>query len=284
MYTKEIEKFKKDILNNIVDSVIVDDSILAKQNSDEFFPIALFYEAIQQSFLDEFQLNVKLDDSGLDAITKEMAKKMNLDFIRFAFKKLDDNTVYLADINSIDINKEVNSVVLRFEEGDGEIQMYPIDSDFDNMNDWLDNRASKYTKEFITVGKLDAIQDAGIGLGEYTMVMLMMYILNSLAIINSMSNTKVLKQPQKRYVNLDSSNKKGKSKSKSKGPRRAKIVSSFYISREDLEDNDVKREYNKTMESWTVKGHTRTYKNGKTVWIAPYTKGRGKKVPKQYEL
>ena len=37
-------------------------------------------------------------------------------------------------------------------------------------------------------------------------------------------------------------------------------------------------------EAWTVRGHVRHYKNGKTVFIKPYQKGKGKVTPKTYVL
>ena len=40
----------------------------------------------------------------------------------------------------------------------------------------------------------------------------------------------------------------------------------------------------KTTASFNVRGHYRRYKNGKTVWIRPYTKGSGKEKNKTYKL
>lgn len=40
----------------------------------------------------------------------------------------------------------------------------------------------------------------------------------------------------------------------------------------------------KTTASFNVRGHYRRYKNGKTVWIRPYTKGAGKGKTKTYKL
>ncbi len=45
-----------------------------------------------------------------------------------------------------------------------------------------------------------------------------------------------------------------------------------------------KRAYTKHIESWTVRGHIRRYKSGKTVYIKPYVKGKGKKEPKIYKV
>ena len=38
-------------------------------------------------------------------------------------------------------------------------------------------------------------------------------------------------------------------------------------------DSDEQREYNRQIESWGVRGHWRTYKNGKRVWIKPQVRG-----------
>ena len=37
-------------------------------------------------------------------------------------------------------------------------------------------------------------------------------------------------------------------------------------------------------EAWSVRGHYRHYKSGKTVYIDPYMKGNGKTIPKEYKL
>ncbi len=39
-----------------------------------------------------------------------------------------------------------------------------------------------------------------------------------------------------------------------------------------------------TCEAWQVKGHFRTYKSGKKVWIKPFQKGKGKIKEKEYKL
>lgn len=36
--------------------------------------------------------------------------------------------------------------------------------------------------------------------------------------------------------------------------------------------------------SWSVRGHIRHYKNGKTVYIKPFEKGQGRKIKKSYEI
>lgn len=46
----------------------------------------------------------------------------------------------------------------------------------------------------------------------------------------------------------------------------------------------VGRTYNRVMESWNVRGHMRTYKNGKTVYIKPFVKGKGKLENKKYVI
>lgn len=284
MYTKEIKKLKDDILNNRIDIVTIKETLLNQSNiSGKSIPAGLFYDAIKHCFLDEFQLNVEFENIKSDLITEDMLKAININHLRFIFKKLDKNTVYLADINTIDINREINSITLRFEETDEGVEMYPVDSDFDNMNDWLENRADDKIKNSVFSDKQSLMEEKGIGLGEYTMFILVMYILESLVLINALSTAKVIKEGSKKYVGLTSS-KKGKGKDKKKGPKKVKIVRSFYISENDFNDESTKREYHRTVESWNVRGHFRRYKNGKVVWIQPYTKGNGAKTPKIYEV
>lgn len=44
------------------------------------------------------------------------------------------------------------------------------------------------------------------------------------------------------------------------------------------------RKYTRRTESWSVIGHYRHYKNGKTVYIEPCIKGQGKRVKKEYKI
>lgn len=282
MYTKEIKQLKSDILKGAVDTVTIKESLLSKGNIDSnSMQVGLFYEAIKECFLDEFQLNVEFSKVPSEIITKEMLDVIGINHLKFIFKKLDINTIYIADINTIDINEKVNSVTLRFEETDDGVEMYPIASDFDDMNDWIENRANDKAKDILSQGRLSDIEEKGIQLSDYTMFMLVMYILEALVLINSLSNTREIKTSNRKYV-YSTSSKKGKRKKK--GPRKVKIVSSFYISESDIDKDSVKREYNRTVESWKVKGHSRRYKSGKVVWIQPYTKGKGNKAPKNYEV
>lgn len=42
--------------------------------------------------------------------------------------------------------------------------------------------------------------------------------------------------------------------------------------------------FNRKTESWDVIGHYRHYKSGKTIFIKPYIKGKGKKTNKEYKI
>lgn len=51
------------------------------------------------------------------------------------------------------------------------------------------------------------------------------------------------------------------------------------------EESEEKREIERKTESWSVRGHTRTYKkSGKTIVVAPYKKGKGRFEPKTYHV
>ncbi|MFB5759043.1 hypothetical protein [Paenibacillus medicaginis] len=45
-----------------------------------------------------------------------------------------------------------------------------------------------------------------------------------------------------------------------------------------------KKKVNWKPESWGVRGHIRKLKNGKEIFVRPYTKGKGKRNPKDYKL
>lgn len=47
----------------------------------------------------------------------------------------------------------------------------------------------------------------------------------------------------------------------------------------------IRKKYEITCESWEVRGYFRHYKNGKVVWVKPFTKGKGKsKQQNEYKL
>ena len=48
------------------------------------------------------------------------------------------------------------------------------------------------------------------------------------------------------------------------------------------EPSNVHREFTRHCEAWNVRGHYRQYKTGKTIFIKPYTKGKGRLNQKQY--
>ncbi len=53
--------------------------------------------------------------------------------------------------------------------------------------------------------------------------------------------------------------------------RRMLTVRKYTIGSEVL--SELPRKYERHTDSWGVRGHYRTYKSGKTVWVRPYTKG-----------
>lgn len=62
-----------------------------------------------------------------------------------------------------------------------------------------------------------------------------------------------------------------KNRSGSKNNRRMLTVRKYTIGSEVL--SELPRKYERHTDSWGVRGHYRTYKSGKTVWVRPYTKG-----------
>lgn len=79
----------------------------------------------------------------------------------------------------------------------------------------------------------------------------------------------------KRSAVVERTVKPGKNrKSGKRSNRRMLTVRKYVIGEEMLSElPDVKRRYERHTESWGVRGHYRTYKSGKTVWVRGYTKG-----------
>lgn len=70
-------------------------------------------------------------------------------------------------------------------------------------------------------------------------------------------------------------------KSGKKNNRRMLTVRRYTVDSEML--SELPRKYERHAESWGVRGHYRTYKNGKTVWVRPYVKGEpSKRDDKEY--
>ena len=65
-------------------------------------------------------------------------------------------------------------------------------------------------------------------------------------------------------------------------PHKIKIgcIQYMYLPVEDPEK--ATRSYNRHAEAWNVRGHYRTYKSGKRVFIRPYTKGKGRITQVEY--
>lgn len=97
-----------------------------------------------------------------------------------------------------------------------------------------------------------------------------------------------LNAPSKAIVSRDvkepvASNGKKSKKSKNKN-KKTYIYKRYYVV-DNIETNS-NRKYERHTESWTSRGHWRTYKNGKRVWIKEQVRGRGKnKVQtKEYKI
>lgn len=68
---------------------------------------------------------------------------------------------------------------------------------------------------------------------------------------------------------------KKRSGSSKRSNRRMLTVRKYTVGGEML--NELPRKYQRHTDSWGVRGHYRTYKSGKTVWVKAYTKGDAEK-------
>jgi hypothetical protein len=75
--------------------------------------------------------------------------------------------------------------------------------------------------------------------------------------------------------------KKRRSGNGKRSNKRMLTVRKYTIGSEVL--SELPRKYERHTDSWGVRGHYRTYKSGKTVWVKAYTKGDpGKRSDKEY--
>jgi|SRR5690554_3111764 len=81
--------------------------------------------------------------------------------------------------------------------------------------------------------------------------------------------------------------RKGKSKKKKKTQVRVVKIGHYYMNVDTVQQRTQEtRQYNRQTESWRVRGHWRTYKSGKRVWIKPQVRGKkdGKIKPTIYKV
>lgn len=76
----------------------------------------------------------------------------------------------------------------------------------------------------------------------------------------------------------------GNSKSNKKKLASIVTITGVIKSYDDEESERVKRERQKHMESWGVRGHFRKLKSGEMAWVRPYKKGNGEEIKQTYRL
>jgi hypothetical protein len=95
---------------------------------------------------------------------------------------------------------------------------------------------------------------------------------------------------QKKITSTVKKNQQNKRKNKSKSKRVVRLTKVVYelevdeSQKETLIKEKPKRQYERHIEAWTVRGHWRTTKTGKRVWVRPHVKGKGEIVPKTYTI
>lgn len=83
--------------------------------------------------------------------------------------------------------------------------------------------------------------------------------------------------------NRKTKKKSSTAKTKKSPVRIRKKIYSINVTNEAIKRDKVR--YQRKAEKWTVRGHWRTYKSGKRIWIKPQVRGEGKEIePKSYKL
>ncbi|MGU8477050.1 hypothetical protein ACV3QH_07230 [Clostridium perfringens] len=88
-----------------------------------------------------------------------------------------------------------------------------------------------------------------------------------------------IKSNRKKRIKVNNSNKVKYKKRSVEFIEDSKVIYIASISEENF--NKFKK-YTRHTESWNVMGFVRHYKNGKTVWVRPHTRGNGNKSKKDY--
>lgn len=79
-------------------------------------------------------------------------------------------------------------------------------------------------------------------------------------------------------------NKTNNKKHSKKKHNKKKLLKVTYIKNIDINQKIEHSTHKFTIESWEVKGHYRTYKNGKKVWVKPYVKGNKNNINKEENI
>lgn len=205
---------------------------------------------------------IKINDS-MKKIAMERAKSITNTYSIYDGKiTITDGsviTVYIPKTNILKMYDDVFSVISQFKE----IRLYDASNKKDvteqylpGLNDMLDNpniinvlRSSKVNENIL----LDTVRN----------IISLNGLFNHL---NSKSDSvKVVKE--RKPVAAPGKKKKSKKRNNVTYINKTRYIIDNYV-----DDTIEKREYNLTAESWPVRGHWRTYKSGKKVWIPAYTK------------
>lgn len=90
----------------------------------------------------------------------------------------------------------------------------------------------------------------------------------------------IIKTSSKRNSSTEKTNSKTNYKKSIKVISKDKIIYKIITNNSSV-TKDI-RHFQRHIDSWNVRGHVRHYKSGKTIWIEPYQKGKGKIKSKIY--
>lgn len=122
-------------------------------------------------------------------------------------------------------------------------------------------------------------KDATIALGQ--ILSILGYISEELCKVNTVVKTERL--PRNNNKGSNSNNSKEKIRRRTvKVLNKDKVI--YTVKSNQANISATIRKYQRHVKSWSVVGHSRRLKNGKTVWVKPYVKGKGEISPKTYKI
>ena len=148
------------------------------------------------------------------------------------------------------------------------------DYDFNTKVNITANEDGTYKTEIVDT----TIKNISMSEVEKAMLLSVTVILDVLFYMSNYKSNEVIEITEERSV------RKKSGKGKKAKNRIVKITTKKYVFDKKYVPSGAKRV--KRVFSWSVRGHWRHYKSGKTVWINPYTKGNkdAEKIEKEYRL
>jgi hypothetical protein len=214
----------------------------------------------------------------------ENKDRYGVDLFRIPFDEI------LIIINNFEINKNIGEIYLHVQSKDNVIRFMYYDAEFKvKLIDFgFDTETYEFNPEADEVGyswlnySISNASEMKLSYEEIKKTTDMLFLMATDIFMFVTFNKEIIKS--EKVTKVKSKKKKHKKKSKNNAKREVQITSTVYTFDFNKFDT-IKREIERHIESWNVRGHWRYIKKtGKRVWVKPHVKGEGKVETKIYKV